>query len=174
MQGHSLKRFEDTKSCGLIFSANAILEQGPLELDSTKAKGKIVVGITNGNGDEAHKAALALARVAVDAGGIGLILYMEGDGLPPCVTFPLPCAWFDNPNGVLIRKYLQKSPICAIGENLLVEGHKKDSYRLSDGTSSSTALVSGVVAYVRSSHPNWTPSAIKSAIMTTGVGLGLA
>ena len=41
-------------------------------------------------------------------------------------------------------------------------------YTLMSGTSMSCPHVAGAAAYIKTFHPNWSPSAIKSALMTTG------
>lgn len=45
------------------------------------------------------------------------------------------------------------------------EGHKYDIY---SGTSMSCPHAAGAAAYVKTFHPDWSPSVIKSTIMTTG------
>ncbi|KAG2601309.1 subtilisin-like protease SBT3.5 isoform X2 [Panicum virgatum] len=58
-----------------------------------------------------------------------------------------------------------KPDIAAPGASIL--GAIKDAYVIGSGTSMATPHVSGVVALLKALHPNWSPAALKSAIMTT-------
>jgi subtilisin family serine protease len=56
--------------------------------------------------------------------------------------------------------------IAAPGVNILAA--KFGGYQFDSGTSMACPHVSGIVALLKSVHPDWSPSAIKSAIVTTG------
>ena len=46
-------------------------------------------------------------------------------------------------------------------------------FNAQSGTSMSCPHVSGIVGLLKTLHPNWSPAAIQSAIMTTGSQLSL-
>jgi subtilisin family serine protease len=68
-----------------------------------------------------------------------------------------------------------KPDIMAPGLNILaawptmvpVDGTESYNYNVASGTSMATPHVTGIVALVKKAHPDWSPSAVKSAIMTT-------
>lgn len=47
-------------------------------------------------------------------------------------------------------------------------GNKSAAFSIRSGTSMACPHVSGAMAFVKSVHPHWTPSLIKSALITTG------
>ncbi|KAF7830795.1 subtilisin-like protease SBT3.3 [Senna tora] len=67
-----------------------------------------------------------------------------------------------------IAPAILKPDIAAPGVNILAAvAPGKRSVAFMSGTSMSAPHVSGVVALLKSLHPNWSPAALKSAIMTT-------
>ena len=60
--------------------------------------------------------------------------------------------------------------IAAPGVNILAAVLPADTpYRFESGTSMAAPHVSGIVALLKSLHPHWSPAAIKSALVTTGI-----
>ncbi|TKW17213.1 hypothetical protein SEVIR_5G351500v4 [Setaria viridis] len=58
-----------------------------------------------------------------------------------------------------------KPDIAAPGANILAA--QGNSYEIKSGTSMATPHVTGIIALLKSLHPNWSPAALKSAIVTT-------
>ncbi|KAE8729058.1 CO(2)-response secreted protease [Hibiscus syriacus] len=87
-------------------------------------------------------------------------------------------AYFSSRGPSTIPKNILKPDIAAPGVNILAawiandtaeapEGKEPPLYNVISGTSMACPHVSGIAATVKSKNPTWSPSAIRSAIMTT-------
>ncbi|WVZ16554.1 hypothetical protein V8G54_009536 [Vigna mungo] len=141
-------------------------------LDPTKVKGKLVYCSLSGWGSES---------VVKGIGGIGTI--MESDQVFEIAQiFMAPATIVNSSIGQIIINYTHSTrydKILFIALSVFasytpmrsITGEKGDTqfseFTLMSGTSMACPHVSGVAAYVKSFHPNWSPAAIRSAIITT-------
>lgn len=92
-----------------------------------------------------------------------------GDGKAPVV------AAFSSRGPSYVSLGILKPDILGPGVNILAAWPKsvennistRNNFNIISGTSVSCPHLSGVAALIKSAHPNWSPAAIKSAIMTT-------
>ncbi|XP_061357795.1 subtilisin-like protease 1 [Gastrolobium bilobum] len=95
-----------------------------------------------------------------------------GDPLAPAVTA------FSSRGPNLESPGILKPDIIGPGMNILAAwgvsvDNKIPAYNIVSGTSMSCPHLSGIAALLKSSHPDWSPAAIKSAIMTTAYTVNL-
>ncbi|XVF12832.1 hypothetical protein REPUB_Repub08aG0154100 [Reevesia pubescens] len=81
-------------------------------------------------------------------------------------------AFFSSRGPSSIAPETLKPDIAAPGVNILAATSQLDQsmdggYAIRSGTSMATPHVSGIVALLKAIHPNWSPAAIKSALVTT-------
>uniref|UniRef100_A0A199U9T9 Subtilisin-like protease n=1 Tax=Manihot esculenta TaxID=3983 RepID=A0A199U9T9_MANES len=83
-------------------------------------------------------------------------------------------AYFSSRGPNSIAPAILKPDITAPGVNILaatspLDGFEDNGYAMHSGTSMATPHVSGIVALLKSLHPDWSPAAIKSALVTTAL-----
>ncbi|WRX17888.1 Peptidase S8/S53 domain - like 10 [Theobroma cacao] len=81
-------------------------------------------------------------------------------------------AFFSSRGPSSIAPEILKPDITAPGVNILaaisqLNQLRDDGYAIRSGTSMATPHVSGIVALLKAIHPDWSPAAIKSALVTT-------
>lgn len=126
------------------------------------------VGADEANVIKAYAASSVLAKASISFGGTRI-------GIKPA---PVVASFSGRgPNGM--NPEILKPDLIAPGVNILAawsdavgptgldSDNRKTEFNILSGTSMSCPHVSGAAALLKSAHPNWSPSAIRSAMMTT-------
>lgn len=73
-----------------------------------------------------------------------------------------------NPTNVYLQPDIAAPGVAIVAATTPLDPGAQNGYVSKSGTSMSTPVVAGVVALLRAVHPDWSPAALRSAIVTTG------
>ncbi|XP_024541843.1 subtilisin-like protease SBT5.4 [Selaginella moellendorffii] len=153
--------------CFSFVSMAAFLYCMDYSLDREKVQGKIVLCMRKRGKDT-----LAQSTEVRDAGGAGMILYEDVKDEQELMDY-----WHYVPSIHISAKDALAPDITAPGVDILAawppnvdlgEGRGRGNFNFQSGTSMSCPHVAAVAALLKSYHQDWSPAAIKSAILTTG------
>lgn len=92
------------------------------------------------------------------------------EGLSSSTNTNPAVASFSSRGPSTVAPHLLKPDIVGPGVNVMAAWHEPivvPSFKMMSGTSMSCPHLSGIVALLKNAHPDWSPSMIKSALMTT-------
>ncbi|CAO2194950.1 unnamed protein product [Urochloa humidicola] len=158
----------------------------PMEFGPNDVFGKALANVLNGGGS-----GLIFVQYTTDllgpCGGIPCVLvdietgkkirqYLDTDSSPVARIEPARTSTGKEILAPKVASFSSRGPspdyadiikpdIAAPGANILAA--KGNSYEIMSGTSMATPHVTGIIALLKALHPNWSPAALKSAIVTT-------
>ncbi|KAL8497372.1 hypothetical protein ACS0TY_020891 [Phlomoides rotata] len=150
----------------------------------------MILSNTDANGEELVADCHLLPAVAVGENAGKLIKHYASSTRNPSATLaflgtelrirPSPVvAAFSSRGPNILSLEILKPDMVAPGVNILAAwtgelgpsslpwDHRRTKFNILSGTSMSCPHVSGIAALIKSRHPDWSPAAIKSALMTT-------
>lgn len=109
--------------------------------------------------------------------GLKLVDYLNSTK-QPTATISFQGTIFGIPHAPTVSEFSSRGPsrasigilkpdILGPGVDILAASHKDRGFVFKSGTSMACPHLSGVAALLKKVHPDWSPAAIKSAIMTT-------
>ncbi|XP_049377987.1 subtilisin-like protease [Solanum stenotomum] len=175
----------------LAFGGVGNVDKGQVVKDAGGV-GMIVINPSQDGVTKSADAHVLPALDVSDADGTKILAYMNSTS-NPVATITFQGTVIGDKNAPTVAAFSSRGPsraspgilkpdIIGPGVNILaawptsVDDNKntKSTFNIISGTSMSCPHLSGVAALLKSSHPDWSPAVIKSAIMTTADTLNLA
>ncbi|KAK6289883.1 hypothetical protein POUND7_001424 [Theobroma cacao] len=153
-----------------------------LVAEDAQAKGLILIN-ENGKGAPFDSGAFPFTEVG-SATGYKILKYINSNKNPTATILPTAdvprhrpapvVAYFSSRGPSVLAENILKPDIMAPGVAILaavipkvVQGKKPLEYAIKSGTSMACPHITGASAFIKSVHPKWTSSMIRSALMTT-------
>ncbi|KAG2296606.1 hypothetical protein Bca52824_043275 [Brassica carinata] len=111
--------------------------------------------------------------------GMDIMLYFKTAKFPKAKISPTK-SFVGRPFSTKVARFSSRGPnsispailkpdIAAPGSGILAAVPSEEGYGFKSGTSMATPVVSGIVALLRQKRPDWSPAAIRSALVTTAL-----
>ncbi|CAH2065670.1 unnamed protein product [Thlaspi arvense] len=136
----------------------------------------VIIAIQPSDAIEQSIADIACAFVDYEL-GMDILLYIQTTTSPKAKISPTK-TFVGRPSSTKVAKFSSRGPnsispailkpdIAAPGSGILAAVPSQGGYDFMSGTSMATPTVSGIVGLLRQKRPDWSPAAIRSALVTT-------
>ncbi|EOA34423.1 hypothetical protein CARUB_v10021953mg [Capsella rubella] len=145
-----------------------------------ESKGAVGVIIATHPSDNIEIGSTDIASAYVDFElGMDILLYIQTTKQPIAKISPTK-TFVGRPSATKVAKFSSRGPnsispailkpdIAAPGSGILSAVPSKTGYEFMSGTSMAAPIISGIVALLRQKRPDWSPAAIRSALVTTAL-----